>query len=163
MRASSSAQLIIEPFRPEWRDHFHRLNAAWLEQYFTIEPLDRELLENPERTILQPGGSIWFARLGDEVVGTGALLKESPGVYELGKMAVAPHCRGCGVGRALLTALIAEFHRCGGTQLLLESNRKLAPALRLYESMGFEHQPTPRTGSHYARADVYMIYRLPER
>jgi hypothetical protein len=29
----------------------------------------------------------------------------------------------------------------------------------LYESAGFVHQPAPRAGSHYARADVYMIYR----
>lgn len=152
---------ILEPFQPRLRAHFYRLNAAWLERYFEIEPLDRELLENPERTILELGGTIWFARLDDEVVGTGALLRESAGVYELGKMAVAEHCRGYGIGRLLLLELIAEFHRRGGRELFLESNSRLVPALRLYESMGFEHQSVPRAQSHYARADVYMIYRPP--
>jgi len=152
-------ELIIEPFRPELREHFYCLNAAWLERYFKVEPLDSELLGNPERRILEPGGTILFARLDDEVVGTGAMLHELDGIYELGKMAVADDYRGRGIGRVLLAALIAEFHRRGGRELFLESNSRLAPALHLYESMGFERQPAPRAQSHYARADVYMIYR----
>jgi hypothetical protein len=30
--------------------------------------------------------------------------------------------------------------------------------LQLYESGGFVHHPAPRPGSHYQRADVYMVY-----
>jgi hypothetical protein len=42
--------------------------------------------------------------------------------------------------------------------LFLESNSRLMPALTLYESAGFVHQPAPRANSHYTRSDVYMIY-----
>jgi putative acetyltransferase len=45
--------------------------------------------------------------------------------------------------------------------LFLESSRKLAPALALYESVGFRHRPAPRPGSHYVRADVYMVWEPP--
>ncbi|RDS82624.1 bifunctional helix-turn-helix transcriptional regulator/GNAT family N-acetyltransferase [Dyella psychrodurans] len=148
----------IVPYAPEWREHFYRLNAQWLERYFRIEDIDRAVLNDPERYILQPGGEIFFARLGDEIIGTCALLQESPGVFELTKMSVDETFRGLGAGKRLLDAAIAEFHRRGGTTLFLESNSILKPALRMYEQAGFRLQPNIRPGSHYERADVYMIY-----
>jgi GNAT superfamily N-acetyltransferase/DNA-binding MarR family transcriptional regulator len=149
----------IVPFAPELREHFYRLNAAWVERYFTIEPYDIEVLSNPERVILAGGGAIFFAMLGDEVVGTCALMQVSPGEYELTKMAVDPSAQGLGIGRKLIETAIAEFRRLGGWQLYLETNTKLQTAIRLYESSGFVHQPSVRPGTHYSRANVYMIWR----
>ncbi|WP_114238965.1 helix-turn-helix domain-containing GNAT family N-acetyltransferase [Dyella sp. C9] len=160
--ALTTAKLQIVPYEPALREHFYRLNAQWLERHFRIEDIDRELLGDPERHVLAPGGAIFFARLSDEVIGTCALLQEAPGVYELSKMGVDETFRGMGAGRALLAAAIEEFHRRGGTELFLESNSRLKTALRMYEQSGFVLQPGPRTGSHYERADVYMIYQ-PEK
>ena len=162
------ASLIAKPleivsYAPALRDHFYRLNAQWLERYFRIEDIDRTVLSDPERYILQPGGAIFFARLGEEIIGTCALLQEAPGVFELTKMGVDETFRGLGAGRRLLDAAIAEFHRREGTQLFLESNSQLKPALRMYERAGFRLQATIRPGSHYERADVYMIYEPPGR
>lgn len=151
--------LRIVPFRPELRAHFHRLNAAWLERFFEIEPGDTEVLSNPEGTIIAPGGAVLFAMIDDEVVGTCGLMVANPGEYELTKMAVDPAAQGLGIGRALIEAAIAEFQRLGGETLFLETNTKLRTAIRLYETSGFEHQPAIRPGSHYARANVYMIWR----
>ncbi|WP_449427414.1 GNAT family N-acetyltransferase [Rhodanobacter umsongensis] len=148
----------IVPFEPSLREHFYTLNAAWLRKHFVIEPIDEQLLRDPEHAVLAPGGAIFFARLGDAVIGTCALLHEAPGVYELSKMGVDEAFRGLGAGRLLLAAAIAEFHRRRGHRLFLESNSSLKPALRMYGQAGFVLQPTIRTGSHYARADVYMIY-----
>jgi len=148
----------IVPYEPPLREHFYRLNAQWLERYFRIEDIDRAVLTDPERYVLQPGGAIFFARLGEDVIGTCALLQESPGVYELTKMGVDESFQGLGAGRRLLDAAIAEFHRRKGKTLFLESNSKLKPALRMYEQAGFRMQPTARQGSHYERADVYMVY-----
>jgi DNA-binding MarR family transcriptional regulator/ribosomal protein S18 acetylase RimI-like enzyme len=157
--ASNQQVLRIVPFRPELRAHFYRINAAWLKKFFLIEPVDRRVLRNPEREIIEHGGAIWFAKSGDRVVGTCALKHHGEGVYEVTKMGVDEGCQGLGVGRALLDAAIAEFRRRRGRELFLESNRKLTPALRLYESAGFEHQPHARPGSVYQRSDVYMIWR----
>jgi ribosomal protein S18 acetylase RimI-like enzyme len=156
---TQSSKVRIEPFRPELREHFYRLNAEWLRKHFYLEEIDHRVLSNPETEILEPGGAIVFACLDEEVVGTCALKRESPGVFELTKMAVAEAHQGLGIGRRLLDAAIAEFRRRKGKTLFLESNRKLAPALRLYESAGFEHQPTRKADSHYQRSDVYMIWR----
>ncbi|HET6431170.1 helix-turn-helix domain-containing GNAT family N-acetyltransferase [Dyella sp.] len=149
----------IVPFAPALRGHFYRLNAQWLERYFQIEAVDRAVLTEPERHILQPGGAIFFARLGEDVIGTCALLQEAPGVFELTKMAVDETFRGLGAGQRLLDACLAEFRRRKGRTLFLESNSRLSTALRMYEKAGFVMQPTIRPDSHYARADVYMVYQ----
>lgn len=154
--------LEIVPFAPALREHFYRLNAQWLERHFRIEDIDRAVLSDPEQHIIEPGGAIFFARLGEEVIGTCALLQESPGVFELTKMGVDETFRGLGAGRRLLDACIDEFHRRNGRTLFLESNSRLTTALRMYEKAGFVMQPSIRPGSHYERADVYMVYHRGE-
>lgn len=154
-----AAEVEVHPFRAEWAQHFERINIEWLERWFTVEPVDREMLSKPQKYVIDNGGAILFAVLDGEVIGTAALLHEGGGVFELSKMAVETGFRGIGAGRKLLDAAIAEYKRRGGTTLFLESNSRLKPALTLYESAGFVHQPAPRPGSHYARADVYMIFR----
>lgn len=158
-RARESAAVRIVPFAPELRADFYRLNAEWLVRYYRIEPIDHAVLSDPERHILAPGGAIFFALREEEVVGTCALLQESPGVFELTKMAVSENCQGLGIGRRLLDAAIAEFERRQGERLFLESHSRLQPALRLYARAGFEMQVGLKPDSHYQRSDVYMIYR----
>lgn len=156
--ALKQAKVEIVPFEPHLREHFYRLNAAWLKKHFVIEPIDEQVLRDPEHAVLAPGGAIFFALIDDTVIGTCALLHEAAGVYELSKMGVDESFRGLGAGHQLLDAAIAEFHRRRGHTLFLESNSSLKPALHMYERAGFVLQPTIRAGSHYARADVYMIY-----
>ena len=149
----------VVTFRPELREHFYRLNADWLRKYFYIEGIDHQVLSNPEAEILATGGQIFFALLGDAVVGTCALKQEGEDACELTKMAVDESYQGLGIGRVLIEAVIADFRRRPARTLFLETNAKLTPAIRLYESVGFEHQPHLKPDSHYTRADVYMIWR----
>ena len=134
------------------------MNAAWLIKQFKIEPEDERVLSHPESEILDHGGRIFFALLGNEVIGTSGLERESKGVYAVIKMSVDKAYRGLGIGRALLERTIEEFERLKGKQLFLETNSKLAPAQKLYESMGFVKQSKPRAGTAFERADVYIIY-----
>lgn len=155
----TTASVRIVEYAPRWRQDFARLNLEWLERWFKVEPIDREVLGDPERHIIDGGGHVLFAIDADErAIGTVALKRESDGVYELTKMVVAPEARGLGVGRKLMDGAIDVFRASGGTELFLESSTKLGPALALYESAGFRHYPAPRPGSHYARADVYMVW-----
>ena len=63
----------------------------------------------------------------------------SPGEFEVAKMAVTESSQGAGIGRHLLQRVITEAHASGARRLYLETNRKLAPAIRLNQSMGFRH------------------------
>lgn len=155
--------LKIIQFDPRWRADFARLNIEWLQRWFVVEPIDAEVLGDPETHILVGGGRVLFAIAADEAgneiaVGTVALKHEGDGVYELTKMAVAPGMRGRGIGRLLLQAAVETYLALGGRELFLESSSQLQPALKLYESAGFVHRPAPRPGSHYNRADVYMVW-----
>src|SRR5688500_10551935 len=156
---SDPTHIRIVDYAPRWRDDFARLNLEWLERWFTVEPIDREVLGDPEAHILAGGGHVLFAIDGQgHAVGTVALKHEGEGVFELTKMAVASPLRGAGVGRLLMQGALEAFRARGGCELFLESSSKLGPALALYESVGFRHRPAPRPGSHYARADVYMVW-----
>ena len=157
---SAPAHRIVD-FDPRWRGDFARLNLEWLRRWFVVEPVDEEVLGDPETHILADGGRVLFALRddggGERAVGTVALRHDGGGVYELTKMAVEPGMRGSGLGRALLLAAIERYRALGGSQLYLESSSLLEPALALYASAGFVHHPAPRPGSHYARADVHMV------
>ena len=155
-----SAVSIVD-FDPRWREDFARLNLEWLRRWFVVEPVDAEVLGDPERHLLAGGGRVLFAILDGRAIGTVALRHEGDGVYEMTKMAVEPAQRGTGVGRALVLAAIDTYQSLGGRELYLESSSILTPALKLYESAGFVHHPAPRPGSHYARADVHMVWVPP--
>lgn len=160
---SPAATITIVDYAPRWRADFARLNLEWLQRWFVVEPIDHAVLGDPETHLLAGGGRVLFAIAreadgSEHAVGTVALLHEGDGVYELTKMAVSPELRGSGVGRQLMVAALAAFHALDGRELFLESSSKLSPALALYESVGFRHHPAPRPGSHYARADVYMVW-----
>lgn len=165
-QTGSAAAITIVDYAPRWRADFARLNLEWLQRWFVVEPIDRAVLGDPETHLLAGGGRVLFAIAREDdgsehAVGTVALLHEGVGIYELTKMAVVPDLRGSGVGRQLMVAALDAFRATGGRQLFLESSAKLAPALALYESVGFKHHQAPRLGSHYARADVYMVWEPP--
>lgn len=162
---SPTAPPASEPHTPHIRSlaagedstAFRTLNEEWITCHFTLEPKDREILGNPESTILSKGGRVYMADLGGRMVGCVALIPMANGVYELSKMAVAPDARGQGIGRQLLLHAIAEARQIGAASLFLGSSTKLANAVRLYESVGFRHVPRERLPElAYARADVFM-------
>ena len=87
--------LQIIPFKKPYSTDFYKLNKEWLETYFYVEPLDEDVLSQPEKYIINKGGYIFFAKLNDTIVGTYAFmpLKDIDG-FELTKMAVLPEMRG---------------------------------------------------------------------
>ncbi len=103
----------------------------------------------------------------DRVVGRLSLARDphpaSGHVADLGMMVAASHRRR-GVGRALLEAASAWARRAGISKLELHVFPWNEPAIRLYESFGFEREGLRR--SHYVRDGVpvdalLMAYHLP--
>lgn len=158
MPPGNSFKAEIVDYSERYGDAFARLNIEWLEKYFVVEPIDRRLLLDPWRRIIEPGGAVLYACIGERAVGTVALKRAGDGIFELTKMAVTEGCQGMGIGRQLLCAAVDRFQQMDGKRLYLESNSALVPALALYESAGFRHE-IPPDRSKYARADVFMVYR----
>ena len=156
MEAAESGVTIRE-FLPGDEAAFRRLNEEWIVRYFVMEPKDEEALADPRSAFLDGGGRIFLAFRHGEALGCCALLAAGEGEYEVAKMAVTESARGAGIGRRLLEFTIAQARASGARRLCLETNHRLTPAIRLYESAGFRHIPPERAAtSAYARADVFM-------
>jgi putative acetyltransferase len=151
--------VIIREFEPGDEVAFRELNQEWIERYFRMETPDIEVLYNPVTAILEPGGRIFLAVRDGQTVGCCALIRMAEDEYEVAKMAVAPAAQGGGIGRTLLAAVIEAARQSGARRLFLETNHVLTPAIRLYESLGFQHI-APQHPSPYARSDVTMELRL---
>ena len=143
-----------------YASYFYDLNIEWLKTFFYIEPYDEEVLSKPNIYIINKGGFIFFAKQGDTILGTVALMptKEN-GVLELTKMAVSPESRGKKIGQQLLQHCInfAKTKKLKG--LLLYSNTKLENAIYLYRKYGFKELPLEKN-SPYKRSDIKMLLEL---
>jgi GNAT superfamily N-acetyltransferase len=152
-------EIRIRGFAPGDEGAFFTLNEEWIVRYFRMEDKDRKTLGDPVGQILAGGGEILMAEEGGEAIGCCALIPMEAGAYELAKMAVSERCQGRGVGRRLIEAAIATAREKGARRLFLETNGKLTPAIRLYESAGFVHVARA-SASEYERSDVCMEMRL---
>jgi GNAT superfamily N-acetyltransferase len=151
------AEIGIRQFQPGDAAAFRRLNEEWITRFFRIEPNEESILADPQATILDLGGRIFFATAGERCVGCCALIRLRDKEFEVAKMAVEQSYQRAGIGRRLLHAAIEEGRNAGAQRLYLETNHVLTPAIRLYESVGFKHIDADRIiPSPYARADVYM-------
>lgn len=157
----SEGNILIIPYRDEYRGDFKRLNLEWLDRYGLTESHDLKMLEDPAASVLAGGGRIFLALEGGAVIGTAALLKGEGRDYELAKMSVVPSRQGRGIGRRLLECCILEAKSLGARKIFLFSNSRLISALKLYEKLGFQRIPV--TDAPFVTADVKMELELAGR
>lgn len=145
---------MIVQYKPEWKEDFERLNRAWIEKYFSVEPADLALFQDPEKYIVQNKGQIFFVLTDGVPVATVGVMPAGEGTMELVKMAVDEAHQGKGHARALCQHALEYARRSGTKKIVLYTNSQLLPAIRLYSSLGFTHAD-PEEGL-YQRADVKM-------
>ncbi|REG96069.1 GNAT family N-acetyltransferase [Flavobacterium aquicola] len=155
---SDANKVEIIPFSAELKEHIKTLNFEWLQKYFRVEPKDEKTLSNPQAEIIDKGGMIFYAQYDNKIVGTVSLLKIDNATFELSKMAVSDGNQGLGIGKKLLEHCLNKAKAKGIQKLILYSNRKLLPAIHLYESFGFKEIPVEE--GIYERADIKMERNL---
>lgn len=74
--------------------------------------------------------------------------------WDLAYLGVVPEARGCGIGLALTTRVLAEARAAGTSQLMLAVDARNLPARHLYARLGFEF---------YDERDVYLAFYPRER
>ena len=158
IRESSTIEII--DYSQEYQSAFKELNEEWIRTHFNIEDADRKALNNPKEYILDKGGQILLAIENNTVLGTCALIKmyDSKYDFELAKMAVSPKARGKGIGNLLGKSIIEKAKSLGASELYLESNTILRPAISLYEKLGFQKVVGRKTP--YERCNIQMELKL---
>jgi len=146
--------ITLIPYENRYQSQFKAINLEWLDLHNLTEQRDLDVLNDPQKHILDEGGFIYLALDGEEVVGSAALMKEHGAVYELAKMAVAVHHRGKGLSKPLIEKCIQKARELKAEKIELFSSSKLQTALRLYERYGFRH--IPLEDSPFETADVKM-------
>ena len=129
-------RLCIRPFRPADQVPVRRLILAGLaERWGRLDPAKNQDLQDVAGSYA--AGVFLVALLGDEVVGTGALVPEAAGVGRIVRMSVARRLRRQGVGRQLLQALLVEARARGYRRLVLETTATWEDAVAFYRRQGF--------------------------
>lgn len=144
----------IIPFTSALNEPIKTLNIEWLKKYFKVEPKDEIVLSNPQGEIIDRGGMIFYAKYNDEIIGTVSLIKIDDITFELSKMAVTDGVQGLGIGKKMMVHCLTVAEQKGIKKLILYSNRKLLPAIHLYEKFGFVE--VSLEDGVYERADIKM-------
>ena len=150
----NTEQIDIINYDEQFDEDFARLNRAWLQKYFVVEPIDEKIFANPRTYIIDNGGYVFFAKISDQIAGTFALIKTEDGIYELSKMAVAEEFQGKKIGNKMIEFCLQKAKELTADKLILYSNTKLKPAIHLYRKFGFKEVPLGNVG--YKRADIKM-------
>lgn len=149
----------IVDFESKYAAAFKSLNEAWIEKFFEIEPEDTIALNNPQY-IIDKGGLILVALHNGLPVGVCALKNCGDRKFEVSKFAVDEIKQGLGVGKAIMTRLIAKAKEIGAALLYLEGNTKLSSSIHLYRKFGFKEMNLADYQSSYARVNIIMELSL---
>ncbi|QSX40006.1 bifunctional helix-turn-helix transcriptional regulator/GNAT family N-acetyltransferase [Shewanella cyperi] len=108
------------------------------------------------------GACYWVINLDGEVLGGGGIapLANEPGVCELQKMYFMPQIRGKGLARRLANHALAFAVEAGYRACYLETTAVLSEAVKLYESIGFEHLPGPLGNTGHDACEMPMLKQL---
>jgi len=161
LKNSLPGKLEILEYRPALKKHFFDLNKEWLQEYFEMEESDLKVLSDPNGKIIRTGGTIFFARIENNIVGTCALIKHKNGIFELAKLAVTKKFRRNGIGERLVQSIIDRAKSMNVECLYLQTSPLLKGANSLYHKHGFrriDHNPFGE--KKYTRSTFFMDLKL---
>ena len=128
--------------------------VAELEKEVFAEPWSEKalgLLLTPEAT------GVVAVRDGEVLAYGGMLIAVDEG--QISNVAVRASERRCGLGRAVLEALVREANARGLVQISLEARVSNAAAIGLYESMGFETLGTRKNFYRHPTEDALVMVK----
>ncbi len=102
-----------------------------------------EQAEYDQHNGLPPDVTFVVARIDGKAVGCGAFrpISSTPDAVEIKRMYVAPSARGHGLGKAILADLEGRASADGYAIARLETGKKQAEAIVLYERLGYRRIP----------------------
>ena len=121
----------VEQARELLREYQHELGIDLCFQGF-----ENELASLPG-DYAPPGGRLFLAYSGGELVGCVALHRFRNETCEMKRLYLRPACRGSGAGRRLAEVVIAAAREIGYARMVLDTLPSMKTAQALYRSLGF--------------------------
>ena len=150
--------LRIVPFHKKYSSTFYHLNKIWIEEYFLLEESDKFDLLDPEKSIINKGGEIFFVLIENKPIATAAMIPIKSDTYELAKMTVDAKYRGNGIANKLMDKCILFAEEKEAKEIILITNDTLVIARNLYDKYGFKE--VPLDSDKYLRGNVKMTLNL---
>ncbi|MCQ4636444.1 GNAT family N-acetyltransferase [Anaerovorax odorimutans] len=142
----------IIKYDSKYKDKFIEYNKDWIiDNFGTLEKEDEETFENIEKE-LENGAMVYFSIENDEVLATCMSKPMQYDTWEICKLASNKHRDHKGSGSAVFEASMNWAIEHGAKKLLLFSNRRLKPAIHIYEKFGFKELNIDDYG--YTRGDI---------
>ena len=150
--------LKIVPFHKKYSSTFYHLNKIWIEESFLLEESDKFDLLDPEKSIINKGGEIFFVLIENKPIATAAMIPIKSDTYELAKMTVDAKYRGNGIANKLMDKCILFAKEKEAKEIILITNDTLVIARNLYDKYGFKE--VPLDSDKYLRGNVKMTLNL---
>ena len=150
--------LRIVPFHKKHSSTFYHLNKIWIEEFFLLEESDKFDLLDPEKSIINKGGEIFFVLIENKPIATAAMIPIKSDTYELAKMTVDAKYRGNGIANKLMDKCILFAEEKEAKEIILITNDTLVIARNLYDKYGFKE--VPLDSDKYLRGNVKMTLNL---
>ncbi len=141
VRARVYGRLAIEAVDPQGSVAMSLLREAALEARSLYPELIAPDAPMPQNSALPERAAYFAAFLADTPIGCGALRPLDERTTEVRRMYVLKSHRRRGVARALLAHLVQTAAQLCYTRMRLETGVRQLPAMRLYESFGFQRIP----------------------
>jgi mycothiol synthase len=147
-RAAAAEDFELRSFRPGDEEEVVRVNAAAFAQHPEQGRMDlAELAERMREPWFDPAGLL-VADDGERLLGFHWTKRHSATLGEVYVVGIDPTAQGRGVGRTLVSAGLEHLRDGGAHDVLLYVESDNAPAVGLYEGLGFTH----------AAADTHVMY-----
>lgn len=109
----------------------------WLDMDLAFQDLDKEFAEFS--SMYGPPAGLFLLAYDQQTLAGGVGLRAlEAGVCEMKRLYVYDRFKGSGAGRSLCSALIAAAGEMGFARMRLDTLERMAPAVRLYQSLGFK-------------------------
>lgn len=146
----------VVPYSARYHDDFVRFNTDWiLDNFGFLEEEDMETFRSIDAR-LQSGAAIFIAVNDREQALACCMTRPVENgrweICKLGSNKLLPHK---GAGSAVFSACLAYAESHGASELFLLSNRRLKPALHIYEKYGFHE--IVLDNYEYERGDIAFL------
>ena len=141
--------LKIRPFTPADQTAARQLILAGLGQHFGwIDESRNPDLDDLQCHYLDQGHLFVVAEKQGTLVGTGALIGETPGVSRMVRISVSLAHQRQGIGRQLVAHLMQQAWARGDQRIVVETNLDWWDAIGLYHSLGFSQYDQDEESVH---------------